>query len=654
MKLDHCLFGYDDGHRLLASSLPLESESSLLTELSDLAPGTVFGRSEGYWTGIPAPVIGRYVLMRTWPAPEMARPGCVWTHALLIEPAFLELIKDLSVLRGLFSRPNKIVEPARYREKLLVDMPRFSEIPPEFDDSITRKLLAALYGGKDSSIEVNSPGELEGPLFAVWSQQWPRLRRNFRFQTAASQVGRSVGNARFDITATLKKRQTVRTPELDSNVKWLDVTARDVQAGADGLLRHFLWRYGEDVRRQRSSFQPLVETYAIILDPLPGDGLRLARLIGSAFSGADDAKRLKHDLVDGVLASTIQAELLHTLYLDGKQSCFPMLTDEGVLRLLDLWEEQSDLVLRLSELMLDASGAIAKSLLVAIARRVDAKKFWHQTDGYPLSRKQLLHLRPELLVTYKELELDTEILAEILPLVPRQTRELASLISRLVCLNDARLATSAFANFPCITAKQVVLAMGDVSIDDNSVWVSELIRRPEVLLRSEIMGSLSQSSSLFKLAESLGWLSSAVIAGGVSPWTSALKKVLNDLQSEQEDVLNSFLIALALESGGADGCEVVELLFDKIHRKILKSKLPSAARDILLPLLPELGWISSWDFGRRFRLAIAGAYVRYQWSTNSYAVLSSEWKVREMLASAALDISGGKQYYDALRGNKLT
>lgn len=55
MKFDQCLFGYEDGHRLLASSIPLGAETSLLTELSDLAPGTVFNRSNGYWTGLPVP-----------------------------------------------------------------------------------------------------------------------------------------------------------------------------------------------------------------------------------------------------------------------------------------------------------------------------------------------------------------------------------------------------------------------------------------------------------------------------------------------------------------------------------------------------------------------------------------------------------------------
>ena len=99
MTVEQCLFGYDDGHRLLASSIPLGTEAATLTEMSDLAPGAVFGRSESYWTGVPAPGISRYVLMRTWPAPEMSRPGCVWTHALLFEPSLLEELGDLAALR---------------------------------------------------------------------------------------------------------------------------------------------------------------------------------------------------------------------------------------------------------------------------------------------------------------------------------------------------------------------------------------------------------------------------------------------------------------------------------------------------------------------------------------------------------------------------
>ncbi|STR60880.1 Uncharacterised protein [Klebsiella pneumoniae] len=206
MKLDHCLFGYDDGHRLIASSLPLGDEIAYLTELSDLAPGVIFGSSKGYWTGLPAPTIGRYVLMFTWPAPEMPRPGCVWTHALLLEPSMLESIKDLSILQGVISRPGNFVNKDYYSQPLEVDLTRKKITQLPLDLLLVEKLIDSLYGKVKTSIEVSSSDLLDRPLFAVWSQQWPRLRRNFRFQTAVSRKPRSTGSARFDIIAVFLKK----------------------------------------------------------------------------------------------------------------------------------------------------------------------------------------------------------------------------------------------------------------------------------------------------------------------------------------------------------------------------------------------------------------------------------------------------------------
>ena len=73
-----CLFGYDDGHRMLSSSLPLSrAGSSLLLLLSDLEPGIQLGHVDSYWTGLPVATDKVYALLRTWAAPEMPRPGCV-------------------------------------------------------------------------------------------------------------------------------------------------------------------------------------------------------------------------------------------------------------------------------------------------------------------------------------------------------------------------------------------------------------------------------------------------------------------------------------------------------------------------------------------------------------------------------------------------
>src|SRR4051794_9036647 len=96
VQLDQCLFGYNDGHRLLASSTRLPPEAaSLLLVHSDLLPGFKSAQSDRYWTGLPIPSAKVYALMRTWLAPELSRPGCVWTHVLLIRFADMARLPDL-------------------------------------------------------------------------------------------------------------------------------------------------------------------------------------------------------------------------------------------------------------------------------------------------------------------------------------------------------------------------------------------------------------------------------------------------------------------------------------------------------------------------------------------------------------------------------
>src|SRR5262249_10651964 len=86
VRVDQALHGYEDGHRLLAGSRPLprDAERTMLV-LSDLSGSGSIDGFESYLTGYALPSAGAYALARTWVALEMPRPGCVWTHTLLLD-----------------------------------------------------------------------------------------------------------------------------------------------------------------------------------------------------------------------------------------------------------------------------------------------------------------------------------------------------------------------------------------------------------------------------------------------------------------------------------------------------------------------------------------------------------------------------------------
>ena len=106
MRIEQTLHGYADGHRLLAGSIELpRQEKHLMLGLSDMSGRSMVSGFEEYITGYPLADGGYYAFARTWYAPEKERPGCVWTHSLLISEGQLGRIRDLGTLRRLFRRP---------------------------------------------------------------------------------------------------------------------------------------------------------------------------------------------------------------------------------------------------------------------------------------------------------------------------------------------------------------------------------------------------------------------------------------------------------------------------------------------------------------------------------------------------------------------
>src|SRR5438445_647091 len=102
------MHGYADGHRLVEGSLKLPDDLTRLTlRMSDLSGPNMRSGFEEYLTGYPLSSIDAYAFARTWYASEMPRPGCVWTHTLVIPATAMARIPSLGALEALFKRPTE-------------------------------------------------------------------------------------------------------------------------------------------------------------------------------------------------------------------------------------------------------------------------------------------------------------------------------------------------------------------------------------------------------------------------------------------------------------------------------------------------------------------------------------------------------------------
>ena len=115
MEIDQLLFGYRDGHELLASSFKIDAR--LEAELLPHADARFEDRSEHYLVGLPVSSLERFMLTRIWPAPELPRPGAVCAYSLLIEETALTSLDPLRLL-DLFRRPSEPNELGRYTSTL--------------------------------------------------------------------------------------------------------------------------------------------------------------------------------------------------------------------------------------------------------------------------------------------------------------------------------------------------------------------------------------------------------------------------------------------------------------------------------------------------------------------------------------------------------
>ena len=122
MIIEQTLYGYNKGHGLLASSFPVRpnNDSSLMSVLSDWTGFRNELGEDSYMTFYPLSNGEKYAFAKTWYAEEMERPGCVWTHTLIVDLKEMDRNFDFRVLDDYFRRPQKD-DYELYQHKIEID-----------------------------------------------------------------------------------------------------------------------------------------------------------------------------------------------------------------------------------------------------------------------------------------------------------------------------------------------------------------------------------------------------------------------------------------------------------------------------------------------------------------------------------------------------
>ena len=178
--IDQLLFGYRDGHELLAGSL--EINARLQADLLPHADARFDDESDHYIVGLRVEALGRFMLTRIWPAPELPRPGAVWAHALLIDDAAVELIDPLLLIKH-FRRP-ELDEFDSYCASFDLPTTGLSQCAEVSDELMTALCQVAYEGGEGQAVVIwpdEVPSEIG--LLALWRRLPSAVRRRYSFRS---------------------------------------------------------------------------------------------------------------------------------------------------------------------------------------------------------------------------------------------------------------------------------------------------------------------------------------------------------------------------------------------------------------------------------------------------------------------------------------
>lgn len=187
-SIHQAIHGYRDGHKLLSSSTPLGSDAArAMLVLSDMSGPSMQPGFDEYLTGYPLAGTDYFAFAKTWYAPEMQRPGCVWTHSLLIPRAQVASVA-VSRLMMSFRRPQADGVDAAATVPIVIedDAPAGRMSDGFGDKTLAATMIGAVLGQPRPVIVVaDMAAQFEAVFLRLWEELWPAERTRFSFCTGA-------------------------------------------------------------------------------------------------------------------------------------------------------------------------------------------------------------------------------------------------------------------------------------------------------------------------------------------------------------------------------------------------------------------------------------------------------------------------------------
>lgn len=643
IKIHQALHGYTDGHRELALSAALSArDTKTLLTLSDRSGPGVKIPSGGYLTGYPLAESSLYVVARTWAAPELPRPGCVWTHSLLVDFTDLATIEDATGLLRMFVRPGSGI-PSVYHEPIQY-LPATPSSPALFG-SEARHILAALYGRPTDRI-IASVSQADPDILAlsVWGQQWPRLRRAFRF-CSLSASDRSTDSTPFDLqllppdkVARSRFPKSIEAERISiPDATWLDDALDDLlRPGANGL-RTFLRRVGGDVAHGRESFASLCRLHTK-LDRLEQDATSIDEAI-ALLDREFETGQARFARIAITQAAASQPERLHTGALDfvlrnleflGPNPAPATLQNIGV----ELWRREPERV----AVMLAETGS-GNRIAISAIDSVQLDSLIAGIKAAPSLSNEVLHRRPQVVGEPSFWSLEGLDVRAALTLAASDLN-LAAAASTALVASTHNLAYPAVEALGAACVGRAVLQV-DMPLNVGRSWYEAVSAHPQAVAELFASHAVSARQSLVQFARAMQ-PDTMPNDFGADPWITALATSRGDVPEHDRAYFRAFILARALGNRSQQAAELAIQTFELIHNALAHRQMPDDGWQLIEKRLPW-SW-ADWDRCSRVRDAVCKLFSERGFPPAAFNRLTANDQLFSALAVNMASSKRGREY----------
>jgi hypothetical protein len=597
-EIHQALFGYKDGHRLIQASTTLppgtERQLTLLSDNSGVLPNEAF---DGYLTGFPLKGHSIYVLSRTWAAPEMKRPGCVWTHSLLIPNEIIVELVSLQDLVKLHVRPT-LDEIEQYRTSISsfstttgrMIGPRVAEV------NQLRALMWEFYKVEELPVVFNSDSTdlAESLILEIWSQCWSRLRLSMSFCTATKGI-RIIDGGPLVLQAFASSRAQMMPEQPFETKEWIETII-----GSDLNQWHtFLAENATDMI-SNPAFIPLATEVFRCLNQSESslnEVISTASTAMSQFGPKSNSDGLQFALFEKKWESMLVERKLLSLILD--RDVAEVVEDRT--RLINKFrayvERDTGAGLSLIAESYDKQSVFSKDLLKTWVETMPDKAIPTTVKGKMLL--DLVEVKPDLLylaTTWRSLRSDSMVAFQNVSNILIGNKDVSEKVAQALLTSGMyseaagilrSCSTSFFTTFldqfAATTAKLVKSAIEE--------WIAVVCYANPL----QVVKRVDQSAKLKNL------LGSSLISTSLTHFVRDLDTLWNPSLDESE-LLDVILLISCFDRQNVKSYFIKSvLLIEKIHSALAKGKIPEIAMDLLDEYMPQVHPTDRWDTCERFR-----------------------------------------------------